>query len=113
MASRKRARPASVPGAAPAAFEVPEWARRWRAGNGIGACVKVNDRGVELSYYDEGTGQRLACFVPRSKFPTENAAAYALASGALRFSKPRPVRGRAPVPSESSTARQEFSGAPD
>jgi hypothetical protein len=87
--NRKGPAPAAELGPPRVLFEVPEWARRWRANApGNAPCVRVNERGVELSYFDD-SGQRLECFVPAAKFRTESCASYALASGVLRFA---PVR---------------------
>jgi hypothetical protein len=67
-------------------IEIPNYARRWRErAPGSGACVRVTEGGVQLSYFDEASGERLSAYLPHSRFTTENAAAYALAQGSIRF----------------------------
>jgi len=79
LASRPRA-------SAPLGADIPSWARQWRArAPGSGACVRVSERGVELSYHDERADVRVAAYLPFSKYPTDNAMAFAAASGAVRF----------------------------
>jgi hypothetical protein len=74
-----------TPPAPAVALDIPDWARRWRAGKGPGACVRVTPAGTELSYFDERAAQRVAAFIAHDRFTTENAAAYALAQGGIRF----------------------------